>query len=46
VLDKSPPIIHSGGVSDCPSGPCNGNTWAQVYDALGRQVFATVTVDF
>jgi iron complex outermembrane receptor protein len=46
VLDKSPPVIHSGGVSDCPSGPCNGNTWAQVYDALGRQVFATVTVDF
>ena len=46
VLDKSPPIIHSGGVSDCPTGPCNGNTWAQVYDALGRQVFATVTVDF
>jgi outer membrane receptor protein involved in Fe transport len=46
VLDKSPPIVHSGGVSDCPTGPCNGNTWAQVYDALGRQVFATLTVDF
>jgi len=46
ILDKSPPIIPSGGVNDCPTGPCNGNTWAQVYDALGRQVFATVTVDF
>jgi len=46
VLDKSPPIIPSGGVTDCPAGPCNGNTWAQVYDALGRQVFAAVTVDF
>jgi iron complex outermembrane receptor protein len=46
VLDKTPPIIPSGGVTDCPAGPCNGNTWAQVYDALGRQVFATVTVDF
>jgi iron complex outermembrane receptor protein len=46
VLDKSPPIIPSGGVNDCPTGPCNGNTWAQVYDALGRQIFATVTVDF
>jgi outer membrane receptor protein involved in Fe transport len=47
VLDKSPPIIHSGSVvGDCPAGPCNGNTWAQVYDALGRQVFATLTVDF
>ena len=46
VLDKSPPIIPSGGVVDCPAGPCNGNTWAQVYDALGRQIFATVTIDF
>jgi len=46
LFDKTPPIIPSGGVSDCPSGPCNGNTWAQVYDALGRQVFATVTIDF
>jgi iron complex outermembrane receptor protein len=46
LLDKTPPIIPSGGVSDCPAGPCNGNTWAQVYDALGRQVFATVTIDF
>jgi outer membrane receptor protein involved in Fe transport len=46
ILDKSPPIVHSGGVSDCPTGPCNGNTWAQVYDALGRQVFATLTIDF
>jgi iron complex outermembrane receptor protein len=46
LFDKSPPIIPSGGVSDCPAGPCNGNTWAQVYDALGRQVFATVTIDF
>ena len=46
LFDKSPPIIPSGGVTDCPSGPCNGNTWAQAYDALGRQVFATVTIDF
>jgi iron complex outermembrane receptor protein len=46
ILDKSPPIIPSGGVNDCPAGPCSGNTWAQVYDALGRQVFATLTVDF
>jgi len=46
ILDKSPPIVHSGGVADCPTGPCNGNTWAQVYDALGRQVFATLTIDF
>jgi iron complex outermembrane receptor protein len=46
VLDKTPPIIPSGAVVDCPAGPCNGNTWAQVYDSLGRQIFATVTIDF
>jgi len=46
IFDKSPPLVPSGGVVDCPAGPCNGNTWAQVYDALGRQIFATVTIDF
>ena len=35
LLDKTPPIIPSGGVVDCPAGPCNGNTWAQVYDSAG-----------
>ncbi len=46
ALDKTPPIIPSGGVVDCPAGPCNGNTWAQVYDSMGRQIFATMTIDF
>jgi outer membrane receptor protein involved in Fe transport len=46
ITDKTAPIVPSGGVTDCPAGPCNGNTWAQVYDALGRQVFATLTIDF
>jgi outer membrane receptor protein involved in Fe transport len=43
LLDKDPPIV---GASTCPAGPCNGNTWPQVYDTLGRQIFATVTVGF
>ena len=43
VLDKDPPI---NGASNCPSGPCNGNTWPQVYDALGRYFFVGVTADF
>jgi outer membrane receptor protein involved in Fe transport len=43
VLDRDPPI---NGSQVCPAGPCNGNTWAQVYDALGRYVFAGVTLDF
>ena len=46
LFDKTPPIIPSGQNNDCPSGPCNGNTWAQVYDSMGRQIFATLTIDF
>jgi outer membrane receptor protein involved in Fe transport len=46
ILDKSPPITGSGARSACPSGPCNGNSWAQVYDPLGRYLFAGVTLDF
>ena len=43
VLDTDPPTVGS---QVCPAGPCNGNVWAQVYDALGRYVFAGVTLDF
>jgi outer membrane receptor protein involved in Fe transport len=43
ALDKDPPLNGSG---TCPSGPCNGNTWAQAYDVLGRQIFATASVQF
>jgi outer membrane receptor protein involved in Fe transport len=46
MLDKSPPLIPSGGLTDCAPVVCNGNTFAQVYDVLGRQVFASLTVDF
>ena len=43
VLDRDPPIIGS---ANLPTGAGNGNTFPQVYDALGRYVFAGVTVDF
>jgi outer membrane receptor protein involved in Fe transport len=43
ILDKQPPIV-GGEVSNAPFG--NGNTYPQVYDALGRYIFAGVTVDF
>jgi outer membrane receptor protein involved in Fe transport len=43
ILDKEPPIV-GGEVSNAPFG--NGNTYPQVYDALGRFLFAGVTVDF
>ena len=43
LFDQQPPLT---GQDNCPAGPCNGNTWAQVYDALGRYIFAGVTLDF
>ena len=43
LLDKSPPITSGAA---CPAGPCNGNTWAQVYDAVGRYIYVGVTLDF
>jgi iron complex outermembrane recepter protein len=43
ILDKEPPVA-SGNVVGPPPG--NGNTYPQVYDALGRYMFAGVTVDF
>lgn len=43
VLDKSPPTTGS---QACPAGACNGNVYAQVYDSLGRYLFAGVTLDF
>lgn len=43
VFDKEPPVTGS---QACPAGFCNGNTFAQVYDALGRYVYAGITLDF
>jgi outer membrane receptor protein involved in Fe transport len=44
VFDKDPPISDSTGVVGAPFG--NGNTYPQVYDALGRKIFASMTVQF
>jgi iron complex outermembrane receptor protein len=51
VLDKQPPMVTSGngnvpGTNLCPTGPCNGNTYPATYDALGRYLFGSVTLDF
>jgi len=43
ILDKEPPVA---GGQVIPAGFGNGNTFPQVYDALGRYMFAGVTVDF
>ncbi|SMF62019.1 TonB-dependent receptor domain-containing protein [Allosphingosinicella indica] len=50
ILDRAPPIIGSNGTSGvinaCPGVFCSGNTFPQVYDAMGRYIFAGVTLDF
>ena len=43
IFDKDPPIVGS---DYCPTGQCNGNTFPQVYDALGRYVFASISAQF
>ena len=50
LLDRQPPLVTSGDPngsgSACPTGPCNGNTYPAVYDALGRYIFMGVSLDF
>jgi iron complex outermembrane recepter protein len=46
LFDKDPPVIPSGATSGCPTGPCNGNTWAQAYDTLGRYIYMHLTAQF
>ncbi|MFZ5718768.1 MAG: TonB-dependent receptor domain-containing protein [Pseudomonadota bacterium] len=43
LFDKDPPLTGS---SNCPTGPCNGNTWPQLYDSFGRYMFIGLTADF
>jgi outer membrane receptor protein involved in Fe transport len=43
VLDREPPVV---GADVCPAVICSGNTYSQVYDALGRYIFAGVTLNF
>ncbi len=43
VFDKDPPIVGS---SNCLAILCNGGTFPQVYDALGRYVFVGISADF
>ena len=42
ILDKDPPLVESNtlGIAGAPFG--NGNTYPQVYDALGRFIFVAV----
>jgi outer membrane receptor protein involved in Fe transport len=42
VFDKDPPLVGT----NCAAGVCSGNTFPQVYDALGRFVFVGLSADF
>jgi outer membrane receptor protein involved in Fe transport len=42
VFDKDPPLVGT----NCAATFCNGNTYPQVYDALGRYMFVGLTADF
>ena len=43
VLDQDPPLV---GANNCPTGPCNQNVYAVMYDGLGRYIFVGLTADF
>ena len=45
LFDRSPPVVAAANTAACFQG-CNGNTYPQLYDPLGRYFFAGVTVDF
>ncbi len=47
VLDKDPPVLSSGTGLPMSSPPFgNGNTFPQVYDALGRTIFIGGTIKY
>jgi len=41
VFDREPPMA-----TQLPAGTGSGNTYPQVYDSMGRYIFAGVTLDF
>ncbi|KKC25532.1 TonB-dependent receptor [Sphingomonas sp. SRS2] len=50
ILDNDPPIIGANGsssvVNACTAVLCSGNTFPNVYDAMGRYIYAGVTLNF
>lgn len=50
ILDNDPPIIGANGTSSvvnaCTAVFCSGNTFPNVYDAMGRYLYAGVTLKF
>jgi iron complex outermembrane recepter protein len=50
IFDREPPVVPGAEAGACGSSSfgifCNGNTYPQLYDPLGRYFFAGATVDF
>jgi iron complex outermembrane recepter protein len=50
LLDNDPPIIGANGASAvnnaCTAVFCSGNTFPNVYDSMGRYIYAGVTLNF
>lgn len=46
LLDKDPPLVAGAGAYAQPAGFANGNTYPQVYEALGRYIYSGVTLNF
>lgn len=45
LFDREPPLVPTGIAGACGPPFCNGNTFPQLCDPLGRYVFAGVSVD-
>jgi outer membrane receptor protein involved in Fe transport len=45
VTDKNPPVVLGGDLG-CVANECNDNTWVGTYDALGRYLYAHVSLKF
>jgi outer membrane receptor protein involved in Fe transport len=50
LFDREPPIVgangSAAGINACTGVFCSGNTFPNVYDAMGRYIFAGITLDF
>ncbi|MBC3807701.1 TonB-dependent receptor [Undibacterium seohonense] len=44
LLDKDPPVISTNATGT--GGSSNGNTYPQVYESMGRKIYANVTAKF
>ena len=46
LFDREPPVMPGGLFGACGPPLCNGNTVPQLYDPLGRFIFAGATINF